>query len=168
MSLPVILPVSVIERFTSISSSEETRDKSASSRFVFWEAAFEKAKESPIVGWGYRSWRSPEINKTSMDTHNFFVKTIVEGGIIGLLLLVGLLYSIHNLAKSSYRSATNNNQKGIALAVLLSTVGLVAGNMFGDRFSHYPVVFIYWTIVGILIKFEQISTISNETKMAIA
>lgn len=164
LSLPVIMPVSVVERFTSINSTEETRDESAASRFVFWEAAFLKAQESPIWGWGYRSWRSPEINNTGMDTHNFFVKTIVEGGLVGILILISLLYANFKLAKYSYKNATDPCQKAIALAVLLATLGLLVGNMFGDRFSHYSIVFIYWTLIGILIKLQQLSSPPKESK----
>jgi len=157
LSLPVIMPVSVVERFTSIGASEDTRDKSASSRFEFWEVAFDKTAESPIVGWGYRSWQSSEINSTGMDTHNYFVKIMVEGGAIGLLLVIMLLFSIYKLSRKNYKLATNSVHKSIALAVLLSTIGLCIGNMFGDRFSHYSVIFIYWTMVGILIKLDQLT-----------
>ncbi|WP_281560878.1 O-antigen ligase family protein [Thalassomonas sp. RHCl1] len=157
LSLPVIMPVSVVERFSSISSDESDRDASAASRFVFWEAAFEKAQESPIWGYGYRSWRSPEINKTGMDTHNYFVKTIVEGGAIGMFLLLALVYANYKLARYAYKNATDPTHKAIALAVLLATLGMMVGNMFGDRFSHYSVVFIYWTLVGMLIKLQQLS-----------
>ncbi|WDE12253.1 O-antigen ligase family protein [Thalassomonas haliotis] len=156
-SLPVIMPVSVVERFSTINSEEEERDESAASRFVFWEIAFEKAQQSPIFGYGYRSWRSPEINKTGMDTHNYFVKTIVEGGAIGLLLLLSLIFANFKLARYAYKNATDPTHKAIALAVLLSTLGMMLGNMFGDRFSHYSVVFIYWTLVGALIKLQQLS-----------
>ncbi|WDE05011.1 O-antigen ligase family protein [Thalassomonas viridans] len=157
ISLPVIMPVSVVERFSSISSDEEDRDESAASRFVFWEAAFEKAEESPVWGYGYRSWRSPEINKTGMDTHNYFVKTIVEGGAIGLILLLTLVYANFKLARYVYKNATDPTQKALALAVLLATLGMMVGNMFGDRFSHYSVVFIYWTLVGAMIKLQQLT-----------
>jgi len=156
LSLPVIMPVSVVERFSTISSDEEDRDASAASRFVFWEAAFEKAQQSPIVGYGFLSWRSPEINKTGMDTHNYFVKTIVEGGAVGLFLLLTLIFANYKLARYAYKNATDPTYKAVALAVLLATLGMMVGNMFGDRFSHYSVVFIYWTLVGALIKLQQL------------
>jgi len=147
------IPVSVQERFSSISSSEEKRDNSAQSRFVFWEVAFEKYKSSPITGYGYRSWRSPEINPTHMDTHNYFVKTLVEKGAIGMVILIGLLYSIYRQARRTHQLSKENPwASAVSLGVVTATIALIFGNMFGDRFSHTTVVAIYWVYVGLMLK----------------
>lgn len=147
------IPVSVQERFSSITSSEEERDESAQSRFVFWEIAFDKFKSSPVVGYGYKSWRSPEINPTHMDTHNYFVKTLVEKGIIGMILLIGLLYSIYKQARKTHKKYGDNPlASAISLGVVTTTLALVFGNMFGDRFSHTTVVAIYWVYIGLMLK----------------
>ncbi|MGH1470029.1 MAG: O-antigen ligase family protein [Cellvibrionaceae bacterium] len=154
---PMIIPESVYERFSSINSSEEERDESAASRFVFWEAAFEKAKSSPIVGYGYRSWSSPEINTVNMDTHNYFVKTIVEGGALGILVLIALLISISNLARSTIRDSQNRLATGVGIILLCSTIGILIGNMFGDRFSHPSMIFIFFVLCGICIKLNYLA-----------
>jgi putative inorganic carbon (HCO3(-)) transporter len=152
MASPFI-PVSVQERFSTISSSEEERDDSAQSRFVFWAIAFEKYKSSPIVGYGYKSWGSPEINPTHMDTHNYFIKTLVEKGAIGVIILIGLLYSIYRQARKTHLISKDNPwASAVSLGVISATIALFFGNMFGDRFSHTTVVAIYWIYVGLMLK----------------
>ncbi len=152
ITAPAFLPVSVVERFQSINAEEGERDESAESRFVFWAAAFEKAKSSPVFGYGYRSWSSPEINHVGMDTHNYFVKMVVEGGALGILVIFFLLFSISKLARSTIKYASTPLGKGLGVAMLCATIGLIMGNMFGDRFTHPPVIFIYWVLCGICIK----------------
>lgn len=159
------IPVSVQERFSSITSSEEKRDESAQSRFVFWEIAFEQYKSSPILGFGYKSWRSIEINPTNMDTHNYFVKTLVEKGAIGIIILLALLYSIYRQAKKLHKNAKHDEwASAIALAVLATTLALIFGNMFGDRFSHKSVVAIYWVMIGVMLKAALLTTESQPEK----
>jgi O-antigen ligase len=158
------IPISVQERFSTISSSEEERDDSAQSRFVFWAIAFEKYKSSPVVGYGYKSWRSPEINPTHMDTHNYFVKTLVEKGAIGLIILIGLLYSIYRQARKTHSVSKENPwASAVSLGVLTATIALVVGNMFGDRFSHTTVVAIYWIYVGLMLKAPLLSSKNEES-----
>jgi len=162
MASPFI-PVSVQERFSSISSSEENRDTSAQSRFIFWEVAFEQFKSSPIVGYGYKSWRSPEINSTGMDTHNYFVKTLVEKGIVGIIILLGLLYSIYRQASRTHKISKDNPwASAVSLGVITATIALIFGNMFGDRFSHTSVVAIYWIFVGLMLKIPLLLNNDNE------
>ncbi|MGI1678187.1 MAG: O-antigen ligase family protein [Cellvibrionaceae bacterium] len=149
---PLIIPESVYQRFSSISSEDGERDESAESRFVFWEAAFERAKQSPIFGYGYRSWGSSEINSTGMDTHNYFVKTIVEGGVLGILLLIALLISISNLARTTIKNSKSQLMRAVGIVLLCSVIGILVGNMFGDRFSHPPIIFIFWVLCGVCAK----------------
>jgi len=157
------IPVSVQERFSTISSSKEERDDSAQSRFIFWEIAFEKYKSKPILGYGYKSWRSPEINPTNMDTHNYFVKTLVEKGAIGMIILLGLIFSIYRQARKTHSLSKENPwASAVSLGVVTATIALVFGNMFGDRFSHTTVVAIYWVYVGLMLKIPLLLTKNKE------
>jgi hypothetical protein len=31
-------------------------------------------------------------------------------------------------------------------------MGMVCGNLFGDRFTYYPVIAYFWTYVGLVVK----------------
>lgn len=145
------LPASVEERFSSISADEGHRDESAQSRFVFWEIAFERFRDRPVFGFGYRTVTDPRINPYEMDTHNYFVKILVERGLVGMLVLLILLKSIWNML----REQVNWQRKdplinGAILGMQGVLLALIVGNMFGDRFSHYPIMTIFWTFVGLI------------------
>lgn len=152
------IPTSVEERFSSITANQEERDDSAESRFVFWEIAYEKFKERPVFGFGYRTVTDPRINPYQMDTHNYFVKTFVERGFIGFIILMLMFRSLWKMTKN----ATDWNRddvivNGVVLGMYGVIVGLIVGNMFGDRFSHYPIITIFWSIVGLISVYPYLS-----------
>jgi putative inorganic carbon (HCO3(-)) transporter len=145
------MPKSVEERFSTINASDEERDESADSRFVFWAIAFEKFLERPIQGFGYHTAQDKRINPHEMDTHNYYVKMLVERGMIGFLTFLLLLRAFKKLITEKLKS--NNDDlimHGAALGMLGAWYGLVLGNMFGDRFSHYPIITNLWILIGLL------------------
>ncbi|MFK5950012.1 MAG: O-antigen ligase family protein [Methylococcales bacterium] len=150
------LPASVEERFSSISASEDgSRDESAESRFIFWEIAFERFQDKPLFGYGYHTVTDPRINPYQMDTHNYFIKVLVERGVFGTLILLALLLSLRKKIKRNLLWDTDDYLvNGVVLGMHGTFIALIIGNMFGDRFSHYPIVTIFWTYVGLIAVLE--------------
>jgi len=147
----ISLPSSVTERFSSIDSGEEDRDESAQSRFVFWAIALEKFATRPIFGFGYHTVRDKRINPHEMDTHNYFVKALVERGVIGFVILLILLRMCWNLTvRNLYWRENDAMQNGLILGVSGAILALILGSMFGDRFSHYPISTCFWTFIALV------------------
>jgi len=145
------LPKSVEERFSTINASEEDRDESADSRFVFWGIVFEKFLERPIQGFGYHTAQDKRINPHEMDTHNYYMKMLVERGMIGFITFIMLLMAFKKLIKQKLNLNSNDVIKnGVALGMLGAWYALVLGNMFGDRFSHYPIATNLWVFVALI------------------
>lgn len=75
--------------------SSIAKDK-GSNRLIIWKNAFEVYKSSSLFrvffGYGYNSFRY--IAGFGNVAHNGFVQTIIEGGIIGITILICLLYHI--------------------------------------------------------------------------
>ncbi len=61
-------------------------DRYLSARDDLWLDAIDWAKERPIVGWGLNGYRANSWTYP----HNMFLEVIVEGGCIGLLLLLNV------------------------------------------------------------------------------
>lgn len=145
------LPVSVVERFEMINANEDTgvRDDSAESRFELWEYASDLYSRDPIFGVGFGSFRF--LNPFGKDAHNYYILTLVERGSIGMLVLFILLAKIMLLAR---RLAKNKDQNqfgfGLSLSMVAMTTAMAIGNMFGDRFSHYPMIIIFWGSLALL------------------
>lgn len=147
------LPQSVKERATSISTSEETMDDSSSSRLEFWRIAMANFYQSPIIGIGYHRYHHVDVNPFQMDTHNYFVKTLVERGAIGFVLLLGVLFSLYRTANREFGQEGNPELTNcFCLGMIGILGGLVVGNMFGDRFSHFQMIAYFWVYAGLMLK----------------
>lgn len=150
MVLPMMLPHSAIERFESISIEKGQRDESTENRFYFWEVATEQFVKRPVLGTGFHTFHHGEVNPLEMDTHNFFLRELVEKGVVGGVVLAALLLSVLRLCWRGFRAATPGSvYYGFTVGLTAAFVALVIGNVFGDRFTHYPMIAHFWLYVGL-------------------
>lgn len=153
MVLPMLLPHSALERFDSISIEKGERDESTESRFQFWDIAMEQFGKRPVLGTGFHTFQHGEINPLEMDTHNFFLRELVEKGIVGGLILAGLLVSVLRLCWRGFRAASPGGlYYGFMIGTTAAFVALMIGNVFGDRFTHYPMIAHFWLYVGLALR----------------
>ena len=150
---PSVLPTSVVQRFDSTTVDAGQRDESTAMRFEFWKIAWDNFLSHPLAGTGFQSFRHPEINPYQMDTHNVYLRTLSEGGVIGGVLLLGLLFSILYTARRELSSASSGSWRyALALGLVGAWMGMICGNLFGDRFTYYPVIAYFWTYVALVVK----------------
>lgn len=151
--VPPLLPPSVVQRFDSTTVEEGHRDESTELRFDFWQIAWDNFIAHPVVGTGFQSFRHPEINPYRMDTHNVYLRTLSEGGLVGAVILFGLLLSILRAARRELAASVSGTWRyALALGLVGAWMGLVCGNIFGDRFTYYPVIAYFWTYVALVVK----------------
>ena len=151
--LPVLMPPAAVERFESISIEEDVRDESTDSRFVFWEEAIHHFKENPLIGIGFHTFHHAEFSSAEMDVHNFFLRELVEKGVLGGLILLGLIWSVSLLLWRSLAIARPGGWYiGLALGLAGAWVALMIGNVFGDRFTHYPMIAHFWLYLGLALR----------------
>jgi len=150
---PALLPPSVVQRFDSTTVEADQRDESTEKRFEFWQIAWDNFVAHPVVGTGFQSFRHPEINPFKMDTHNVYLRTLTEGGVIGAVILLGLLVSILRTARRELAASSSGTWRyALALGLVGAWMGMVCGNLFGDRFTYYPVIAYFWTYVALVVK----------------
>ncbi|MFU8831113.1 MAG: O-antigen ligase family protein [Wenzhouxiangella sp.] len=151
--LPVLLPPAVVERFETITIEEGERDQSTEDRFEFWSTAVHEWSKRPVMGIGYHTFHHPEFNPAEMDVHNFFLRELVEKGIVGAVVLIGLLWSLGRLIIRGYREAPPDSwYAGLTLGLLGAFVALLIGNIFGDRFTYYPMIAHFWLYIGLALR----------------
>lgn len=113
-----------------------------SGRLKIWQSAFVKFAESNplrmLVGYGYGSFDKAvnyiaEGHIEPYRSHNIYVNALIEGGIVGVLLLVSMFFCSYRVAKK------NNNLMG-----KLSIVGLAIAGISLDLQAYriFAVVFI--------------------------
>ena len=150
---PSLLPTSVVQRFDSTTVDEGQRDESTAMRFEFWKIAWDNFLAHPVAGTGFQSFRHPEINPYQMDTHNIYLRTLSEGGVIGGALILGVLFSVLHAARRELSAAPSGSWRyALALGLVGAWMGMVCGNLFGDRFTYYPVIAYFWTYVALVVK----------------
>ena len=167
MVLPLFMPPAAVERFDSISIEEGERDESTDSRFVFWEEAMHHFQENPLVGIGFHAFHHAEFSSAEMDVHNFFLRELVEKGVLGGLILLGLIWSISRLLWRSLAIAGPGSwYLGLVLGLTGAWVALLIGNVFGDRFTHYPMIAHFWLYVGLALRGLQLRYAELDTPRA--
>jgi len=156
LALPLLvaqLPASVIERFDSIEVTEEARDESTENRFRYWEIALQRFAQQPVLGVGFHTFHHAEVNEHHTDTHNFYLRELVEKGLVGLTVLLGMLAAIGRcflrLGRHTWRGSLSH---GLSIGLFAAFVALLCANFFGDRFTHYPMIAHFWLYVGLALR----------------
>jgi len=146
------LPTSVQERIHSISAAENvsTRDASAQSRFVFWGYAFEQFLQYPVAGKGYLTF--VEFNPYHMDTHNYYLKLLAEQGIIGFIIFLVILWRASKVGRNLYDESDDPLYKALGIGLFGVVVSLAFGNIFGDRFTYYPLSAYFYVYLALSLR----------------
>lgn len=155
------LPESVQERFESTFEKESTRDESAQSRFDFWELAWDQFLENPIVGQGYHTF--VERNPAKLDTHNYYLKLLAEQGIIGFIIFVVIMWRALKVGRDLYDESDDPLYKALGIGFFGVVVSLAFGNIFGDRFSHYPLSAYFYVYLALTLRALIITREKNPT-----
>lgn len=151
--VPLLMPPAAMERFDSISIEQGERDESTDSRFVFWNEAIENFREHPIIGTGFHTAHHAEFSSREMDVHNFFLRELMEKGLVGALILLGLVWSVSRLLWRGLSIAEPGSwYGGFMLGLAGAWIALLIGNTFGDRFTHYPMIAHFWLFLGLALR----------------
>ena len=141
-----ILPKTVIERLT-FSEEEGQLDVSAQTRLTIWEESFVYIEQSPIFGVGFNVFSHLGMQR---DTHNIYLKTFAEQGIIGLIFLL-IIYGISfKRALYLYARAADPFLKGLGLGFSACVLAVIVGNFFGDRWTHMSLSAFFWVFLGMV------------------
>lgn len=145
-----IFPKAVTERFNSAFVEEENLEESAKSRIILWSIAMDKFKSSPLVGVGYGNFK--KMNEFGLDTHNYYVKLLVEGGVVSFLSFIPIIFVSMRNGLKLLRKSDDELEKKLAIGFLACLASLVVGNYFGDRFTHYPLISYFYVYLAMLMK----------------
>ena len=150
-----VFPKATVERFEMSFNKEEDRDRSAQSRFEFWDIAFDYYVKNPVLGIGYGSF--PKVNPAGLDTHNYYVKVMVENGSIGLIVFFLFLNSCWKKIRELHLVAVDPFLKAFAVGMVPCMIAMLIGNLFGDRFTHYPLISYFYVYMAIVMKGIELS-----------
>jgi O-antigen ligase len=127
-------------------------EASAQERVDLWQNAEKSILHSPIVGTGYATFQLGEHVDNLKDTHNWYVKVMVETGIIGLIIAVILLQQLLAMSYRLFKRATDPLYQGLGLGLLLATCSCIVANFFGDRWTYLEITGLLWALAGAAIR----------------
>lgn len=145
-----VIPTAVVERFDSAFVKEEELDESAKSRSVLWDIALDRFVESPILGVGLGNFR--KLNSYGKDTHNYYVKILVESGVVGFVGLTVFLVAAFRQGIKLYLIAKDPFLKALSSGFIACMVAMLIGNFFGDRFTYYPLISYFFVYLAMVVK----------------
>ena len=164
----------VSKRIESIGFSNE----GSSGRTELWKAAIAFTKTHPIAGGGYGNWKvfcnqytSEWLNELNVPhhSHNDFIETTAELGILGGLLYLGIFICLAFYIFKIWRSETSSEIKTIATFLLMGLVGYMidaALNFPGERSEMQLLlefIFAFIIVISILSKGNIITTHPSKT-----
>lgn len=146
-----ILPPSVIDRIEMTFTDSGQIEHSAAVRLDLWNHAIDLYKKNPIfgVGFGGYGYTMPEETHYT-DTHNFYLKTLSEQGIVGLLFLVVLFYKAFFSGFKLYKIGRTPFHTGLGLGFIGCILAVFVTNLFGERWSYMVLNGYFWVFWGLV------------------
>lgn len=152
-SWQTLVPTSVRERvLMTYDVQGKSLDSSAQERVAIWDDAVDLFQQNPILGTGFDTYEwKPRVGEFR-DTHNYYLKVVVETGIVGLMFFLLLLLQTTRIGWKLYRSAQDPFFKSLGLGFLLYLSCVWVVNFFGDRWLYLQVDGFFWVILALVVR----------------
>lgn len=148
-----VMPLAVQERITMTYSKPDAGqagalDASAQERVMLWTDALNLFRANPVIGTGFLTYAAMGRVGSYKDTHNFYLKMLVETGLSGLTLFVLQLLLFTKAGLQLFGSARDSflSLVGLGFACLMLAAAIV--NVFGDRWMFIQVDSNLWILLG--------------------
>ncbi len=151
-----VVPTAVRERVNMTENSNGQLEASAQERVDLWENAERSILRSPIVGNGFATFQMGEHVDNLRDTHNWYVKVLVETGVVGLVMALMLLQQMLAVSYRLFKRGSDPLYRGLGLGLILATCACIAANCFGDRWTYIEITALLWVLISAAIRAEQL------------
>ena len=159
-----VVPAPVRQRVTMTENSNGKLEASAQERVDLWTNAENSILHSPIVGEGFATFQMEEHVDNLADTHNWYVKVMVETGLIGLIMVLVLLQQLLATSYRLFKQASDPLYRGLGLGLLVATSACLVANFFGDRWTYLEITGPLWVLVAAAIRATEFSALEPATE----
>ncbi len=143
-----VLPEKAVERIKGTKNEYGQLDESSKRRIDIWKQAFELFQKEPLTGIGYGVFRYLGLDLG--DTHNIYVKLLVEQGLIGILIFLIIIFCFIRMGYILYKKGEEDDlAKGMGLGLMACMIVVILNNFFGDRWSYFELSAYLWIFAGL-------------------
>lgn len=133
-------------------TTDQQLDTSAQDRVTIWNDAMNLFEQNPVVGIGFDTYQWLHRVTIYTDTHNYFLKVMVETGVIGLMFFLWLLMKMSRAGYRLFRTAQDPFLKSLGLAFCLMMACVFVVNFFGDRWLYLSVNGFVWVTLACVVR----------------
>jgi putative inorganic carbon (HCO3(-)) transporter len=163
----MVVPTAVRERVQMTKTANGHLEESAQERVDLWEDAENSILRNPIAGTGFATFQFGEHEDNLSDTHNWYLKVLVETGVIGFIMVLFMFQQLISLPYRLFRSAEDPLYRGLGLGLLLAICCSMVANFFGDRWTYLEITGLLWVLVAAAARaFELATTPARELLQA--
>jgi O-antigen ligase len=135
---------------------QQVLDDSAQDRVTLWNDAMAMFRQNPLVGEGFDTYKYQHRVSIYTDTHNYFLKVMVEMGVAGLLFFLFILGQAARQGLKLWRSAQDPFLQSIGLGFVLMMACVFVVNFFGDRWLYIEVNGFLWILLACVVRGQMI------------
>ncbi len=152
--VPMILPESIINRFTSIG---DMKDSSTSYRVYIWMGTLHMLKDFWLTGIGPGDEAFAQVypfysysSIVAPHSHNLFLQIMVIGGVLAIIAFLVLLLVYFKKLAVGYQVQGKSGDLSVAIVGIASGVlGFLVQGLFDNCFYNYRVFMIFWAVIAI-------------------
>lgn len=151
--IPMILPESIINRFSSIGNME---DSSTSYRVYIWMGTLAMIKDFWLSGIGMGQTAFTQVypfysynGVVAPHSHNLFLQILVESGIAGIVIFLVIMCLFLRRIMTGYQiGGKGNSLSTLMTAIAAGVCGFLLQGMFDNCFYNYRVMLIFWCVIA--------------------
>jgi O-antigen ligase len=149
-----LVPPAVQDRISGTETADGGLDHSSEIRLTLWEDALNLASQNMLFGTGYNTYifmqRVTGYFGSYWDTHNIYLKVLVETGVVGLLLFFCVMGKTYLAGYRLFRYAEDPFLASIGLGLAVWVICSAVANLFGDRWTYLQVNGFMWVLGGLV------------------
>ncbi len=150
------VPEAVKERVGMTTNETGDLDHSSETRVNLWEDAFTLLESNPLTGTGYLTYAYMGRVGDYKDTHNIYVKVLVETGWVGLIMFLGLIFRFIWTGLRLFATSLDPVLAGLGMGLAGWVICSATANFFGDRWNYFQVNGYMWVLAGLTAKALQL------------
>src|SRR5260370_7596613 len=124
-------------------------DHSSEMRLDLWKQAMPIFDSNPVIGAGFYTYAYSQHMDNYRDTHDLFIKVLVETGIMGLMIFLWLLVKTFVTGYKLFRRSQDPFLASLGLGLAVWVVTSFFANCFGDRWTYLQVNGYIWFLGGL-------------------